>query len=161
MTSIRIPLALAAALLGSTAVQAQPITPYPVHTPNSPLEAQVSQLMASNQKLSAEVTQLRQELDVVKQQAARAAEDENTVYVTAKPKADVRYENWYGLQIGDQWRLQDDTPIRLMQPHQNELAYKVLPAGTVVTIIGAPRGVTGTYAVAVEQGTSGWATLRQ
>lgn len=128
------------------------------------LQARVAELSAANRELTAQIGQLRQELDTVKTQqglaphAVARTQDDNTVYVTSK--ADKRYENWYGLSIGDSWRLHDDTPIKLIEPNDSKLSYKILPAGTVVTIIGAPRGVAGTYAVAVERGTSGWATLR-
>lgn len=163
---------IAAGLFATASAHAQSLSPRELAMAqaagvNPALEARLAALSVANRELSVEVRQLRQELNTYKAQTAaapavppRAAPDAaDTVYVTSR--ADKRYENWYGLSIGDRWRLHDDTPIKLIEPHaDSKLSYKILPAGTVVTIIGAPRGVTGTYAVAVNSTTSGWATLR-
>lgn len=167
----------AAGLFAAASAHAQSISPRELAMAqeagvNPALEARLAALSVANRELSVQVNQLRTELNTYKTQTpvaprpiattpAPAVGEPETVYVTSSATADKRYENWYGLSIGDRWRLHDDTPIKLIEPHaDSKLSYKILPAGTVVTIIGAPRGVTGTYAVAVNNTTSGWATLR-
>lgn len=163
--------AMAASLAGtapafaqSTYVQAAPPTQVAMNMPSPSLETRLEALIAANRELSAQVGELKQQVAMYRAQAAQkptATEEGETIYVSSKTApSSQRYENWYGLSIGDRWRLQDDTPIKLLEPNQHKLSYTVLPAGTVVTIIGAPRGVTGIYAVAVDRSTSGWASLR-
>ena len=170
MPRVMLILAAASGLAAANAAQAQTYAPTQIAmvTPQPSLELRVEQLTAQNRQLSAQVGELRQQVAVYRAQAAATPQstvstnnDGETVYVTSRINPDKRYENWFGLSIGDSWRLQDDTPIKLIRPTESKLSYKILPAGTVVTIIGAPRGVNGVYAVSVNSTTSGWAQLRQ
>lgn len=153
---------LLAGLVATTATHAQTYAqPMQVAMVTQPsLEARLEALIAANRQLGAQVGELQQQLATFQAQAAQPQATPDTIYVTTKANSQQQYENWFGLAIGDRWRLQEDTPLRLLEPNDSKLAYRILPAGTVVTIIGAPRGSTGIYAVAVDGKTSGWATLR-
>lgn len=150
---------LAASVSAHAQTYAQPMQVAMVTQPS--LEARLEALIAANRQLTAQVGELQQQLASYQAQAAPPqAATPDTIYVNTKANSQQQYENWFGLAIGDRWRLQEDTPLRLLEPNDSKLAYRVLPAGTVVTIIGAPRGTTGIYAIAVDSKTSGWASLR-
>lgn len=149
---------LAASATAQAQTYAQPLQVAMVTQPS--LEARLEALVAANRQLTAQVGELQQQLASYQAAQAQPAATTDTIYVTTKAHSQQQYENWFGLAIGDRWRLQEDTPLRLLEPNDSKLAYRILPAGTVVTIIGAPRGSTGIYAIAVDGKTSGWATLR-
>lgn len=78
--------------------------------------------------------------------------------VNAKQAASLAVAAVQPVAIGDQIRLPAEALFT--SDAGGKASSQMLPKGTVVTVMGVPRGASGLYAVTLPQGTPGWISLR-
>lgn len=123
------------------------------------LQAQMASLGEQNAKQSAELNSLRQRNeDLRAENAALDARVSVVAEINAKQAASLAVAAAQPVAIGDRLRLPAATLFTTEA--EGKPSSRMLPEGTVVTVMGMPRGSAGLYAVALENGPTGWVSFR-